>query len=181
MSLTVVNSHVAIGDVVSLNEGAPIIPPFSRHGEQAKVVDLRLDDESVLIMLDRDPGHWWSPVWFERVEAEQTRVEIPEGDLGNPIQVRSEAERFQVEREGTVTWLDGTVEGAAPQVVVYDLPPVLRGYDAGLGDQRKFDRDEAIAVALRRVKDRGCRQQVRKVQVVEENQHLVPSWLIQDI
>lgn len=75
-----------------------------------------------------------------------------------------------------------TITQTATDVIVCDPSPVhVRPYDFNLGDERSFLREEAIAKAHRRVKDRGCRQQVRKVAVVPNNAHVIPSWLIQDI
>lgn len=66
-------------------------------------------------------------------------------------------------------------------IVIIDPSPYhFRPYDYAAGDQRKFTREEALAAAELRVKERGCRQQVRPVRVDEED-HLTPIWLIQDI
>lgn len=67
-------------------------------------------------------------------------------------------------------------------IIVVDVPlEVNRSYDATKGDARRFDREAAIALARLRVKDRGCRQQVRQTQVQPGDEALVPRWLIQDI
>lgn len=87
------------------------------------------------------------------------------------------------------TWNPGWFEhvdpqpgNRAPEIIVVDPSPVhLRPYDFEAGDERRFDREEAIAVAQRRVRDRGCRQQVRSVSVDEHDATLVPRWIIQDI
>lgn len=70
----------------------------------------------------------------------------------------------------------------APQVLIIDpAPEVTRPYDFEAGDQRFFGREEAIAQAHLRSKDRGCRQQVRPVPVEPGDEALVPRWLVQDI
>lgn len=67
-------------------------------------------------------------------------------------------------------------------IVVIDVPvEVYRSYDHKRGDARRFTQEEAIALAQLRVKDRGCRQQVRKVRIQPGDEALVPVWLIQDI
>ena len=75
-----------------------------------------------------------------------------------------------------------TARDAEPSVLIVDpSPKILRGYDFNQGDERFFDRDEAIAKARLRVKDRGCRQQVRPVDVHPDDARLHPRWLVQDI
>jgi hypothetical protein len=75
------------------------------------------------------------------------------------------------------------VEQITPNdVIVVDPSPVhIRPYDHDLGDERRFDRQDAITRARVRVSERGCRQQVRKVAVAASSVDVVPSWLIQDI
>lgn len=82
-----------------------------------------------------------------------------------------------------ITVTDET-EILTPHVLVVENPPApvhVRPFDANRGDQRTFTQDEAIAVARLRVKDRGCRQQVRQVDRPHDDDHLIPRWLIQDI
>lgn len=78
-----------------------------------------------------------------------------------------------------------TVEYDADQpnhIVVIDVPvEVYRSYDASQGDERRFDREEAIARARHRATARGHRQQVRRVRVQPGDEALTPVWLIQDI
>jgi hypothetical protein len=67
-------------------------------------------------------------------------------------------------------------------VTVFEQSPYhLRPFDFEAGDERSFDRDQALAKAHRRTKDRGCRQQVRRVRQDPQDDRLSPAWLIQDI
>ena len=71
-----------------------------------------------------------------------------------------------------------------PTVLVVENPPAAvhtRPYDYARGDMRFFIREAAIEVARLRVKDRGCRQQVRQVDRPKGDDHLIPRWLVQDI
>jgi hypothetical protein len=66
-------------------------------------------------------------------------------------------------------------------LILIDTPPAhLRPYSFAAGDQRFFTHTEAVAVAQLRVKDRGCRQQVRPVHSDEHHTSLIPRWLVQD-
>jgi len=68
-----------------------------------------------------------------------------------------------------------------PTVVVFTESPYhLRPFDFNRGDRRTFTHEEALEIARLRVKDRGCRQQVRKVRT-QPGDVLTPVWLIQDI
>lgn len=68
--------------------------------------------------------------------------------------------------------------GAA--VLVVDVPPAhVRPLDHRLGDERSFDREEAIERARARVGERGCRQQVRLYSPALHGGK--PTWIIQDI
>jgi hypothetical protein len=81
----------------------------------------------------------------------------------------------------TIVTETATVGNQAPNVVVVDPSPIhLREYDFEAGDERFFDREEAIAKAMLRVKDRGCRQQVR-ITAGPLVGGLNPLWLVQDI
>lgn len=75
------------------------------------------------------------------------------------------------------------VGGNVPNIIVVDPSPAhLRGYSFNAGDERFFDRKEAISAAMRRVKDRGCRQQVRIIDLPKDaHESLTPRWLVQDI
>lgn len=69
-----------------------------------------------------------------------------------------------------------------PDVLVVDPSPAhVRSYSFDAGDERSFDRDEAISIARHRVVERGCRQQVRRVRTFDGKVALTPPWLIQDI
>lgn len=68
-----------------------------------------------------------------------------------------------------------------PTVVLIDPPGrgTNRSYDFNAGDERRFQQSEAMARAQVRVKDRGCRQQVRL-----DGPALLGGprlWLVQDL
>lgn len=65
-------------------------------------------------------------------------------------------------------------------LTIAESPATLRPYDFNLGDERKFTYAEALERARVRVKDRGCRQQIRRQDVDPADRRLVPVWLIQD-
>lgn len=65
-------------------------------------------------------------------------------------------------------------------VIVIDQPVlVTRPYDFNQGDERKFDRAEAVELGRLRAIERGIRQQVRISGSAIEGGD--PLWLIQDV
>lgn len=139
------------GDKIEFIDGTgEIDPPF----EKGDVVTVSQTGGYALggwVTIKEDPtGDGWGASWFQPV------TEKPEPRL-----------LVKPEREGDV-------------LVLNVSPYHLRGYDFNQGDQRSFSAEEALACAQRRVRDRGCRQQVRRVRL-EDGDHLTPNWLIQDI
>lgn len=66
------------------------------------------------------------------------------------------------------------------QVTVIDAPSiVVRDYDYNQGDERRFDREEAIELARLRAIEKGIRQQVRLSGPAISGGD--PLWLIQDV
>lgn len=92
-------------------------------------------------------------------------------------------------RRSTMIQVNESTEIQTPAIISFD--GVLsdtsfdgvstRPFDADKGDERRFLREEAIALAQLRTRDRGVRQVVRQNDRPHGDDHLIPRWLIQDI